>query len=77
MDRLDQLVDSHLEERLLQPERLEPILASVLDPRQERAERRREHLPNCTRGVTETDQRLNRPFDAMESSIANLDADGL
>ena len=33
MDRLDQLVAIHLEERLLQPERLETILASVLDRR--------------------------------------------
>jgi len=38
MDRLDQLIASHLEERLLQPERLETILASVLDRRQERAQ---------------------------------------
>jgi hypothetical protein len=44
MGRLDQLVADHLEERLLQPERLEAILASALDRRQERTERRREHL---------------------------------
>jgi len=41
MDRLDQLVANHLEDRLLQPERLETILSSVLDRRQERTERRR------------------------------------
>jgi hypothetical protein len=33
-----------LEDRLLRPERLETILASVLDRRQERTEHRREHL---------------------------------
>lgn len=38
MDRLDHLVANHLEERLLQPERLEIILASVLDRRLKRTE---------------------------------------
>jgi site-specific DNA recombinase len=41
MDKLDDLVASHLEGRLLQPERLETILATVLDRRQERSERRK------------------------------------
>ena len=38
IDRLDHLVANHLEERVLQPERLEIILASVLDRRQERTD---------------------------------------
>lgn len=33
MEKLDDLVASHLEDRLLQPERLEAILATVLDGR--------------------------------------------
>jgi site-specific DNA recombinase len=77
MDRLDQLVAGHLEDRLLQPERLETILASVLDRRQERTERRREHLAELHKRITETDQRLNRLFDAIESGVADLDAHGL
>ena len=77
MDRLDQLVAGHLEDRLLQPERLETILASVLDRRQERTERRREHLAELHKRITETDQRLNRLFDAIESGVADLDAPGL
>jgi site-specific DNA recombinase len=44
MEKLDNLVASHIEDRLLQPERLEEVLASVLDRRQERTERRREHI---------------------------------
>ncbi|HEX6958498.1 MAG TPA: recombinase family protein, partial [Ferrovibrio sp.] len=72
MDRLDQLVASHLETRLLQPERLETVLASVLDRRQERAERRREHLAELNKRITETDQRLNRLYEAIESGIADL-----
>jgi len=37
MEKLDNLVAGHLEDRLLQPERLEEILTSVLDRRQRRA----------------------------------------
>ena len=43
MERLDDLVAAHLEERLLDPERLEEVLSIVLDRRQERAERRAAH----------------------------------
>ena len=77
MQRLDDLVAGHLEEGLLQPERLETILASVLDRRQERTERRREHLAELNKRIAETDQRLNRLFDAIESGVADLDAPGL
>ncbi len=41
MQRLDDLIAAHLEHRLLEPERLEQILASLLDRREEWAERRR------------------------------------
>lgn len=77
MDRLDHLVASHLEERLLQPKRLETILSSLLDRRQERSERRREHLAELHRRITETDQRLGRLYDAIESGVAALDDVGL
>jgi site-specific DNA recombinase len=77
MNSLDQLVATHLEERLLQPERLETILANVLDRRQERTERRREHLAELHKRITETDQRLNRLYDAIESGVADLDTPGL
>src|SRR4030081_1767315 len=38
MDKLDSVVAEHIEHRLLQPKRLEQILSSVLDRREERAE---------------------------------------
>ncbi len=44
MEKFDNLVTSHLEDRPLDPERLSEILASVLDRRQDRAERNREHI---------------------------------
>nr|WP_312352026.1 recombinase family protein [Brucella intermedia] len=77
MDRLDHLVACHLEERLLQPNRLETILSSLLDRRQERLERQREHLADLNRRITETDQRLGRLYDAIESGVAALDDIGL
>ena len=77
MDKLDHLVADHLEERLLQPARLETILSGLLDRRQERSERRREHLAELHRRITETDQRLNRLYDAIESGVAALDDAGL
>lgn len=73
MDKLDGLVVGHIEERLLEPKRLETVLASVLDRRQERTERRREHLAELHRRITEADQRLNRLYDAIEAGVADLD----
>ena len=77
MDKLDHLVASHLEDRLLQPERLATILSSLLERRQERSVRRREHLADLRRRITETDQRLNRLYDAIESGVAAMDDVGL
>ncbi len=47
MEKLDTLVADYIEQRLLQPQRLEKILSAVLDRREERAERRRGTSPNC------------------------------
>ncbi len=73
MDKLDDLVASHLQERLLQPERLETILATVLDRRQERFERQHEHIAELNRRAAESEARLKRLYDAIESGIADLD----
>src|SRR5271154_577016 len=73
MEKLDNLVAGHIEDRLLQPERLEEILASVLDRRQEGPERRREHIAELNKRAAETDLRLKRLYDAIESGVADLD----
>ena len=73
MDKLDDLVASHLEERLLQPERLEAILAMVLDRRQERSERQREHIGELNKRAAESEARLKRLYDAIEAGVADLD----
>lgn len=73
MDELDDLVASHLEDRLLQPERLEMILATVLDRRQERSERQHEHIAELNRRAAESEARLKRLYDAIEAGVADLD----
>ncbi len=73
MDKLDELVASHLEDQLLQPERLEIILASVLDRRQEQSERRREHIAELSKRAAESELRLKRLYDAIEAGVADID----
>lgn len=73
MEKLDNLVVDHLENRLLQPERLETVLSAILDRREERAERRREHITELNKRATESDLRLKRLYDAIEAGVADLD----
>ena len=73
MEKLDPLVAGHLEDRLLDPTRLEEVLATVLDRRQERTERRPDHIAELNKRATETDLRLKRLYDAIESGVADLD----
>ena len=72
MDKLDDLVTSRLEDRLLQPERLETILTIVLDRRQERSERQRKHISELNRRAAESEARLKRLYDAIEAGVADL-----
>lgn len=72
MEKLDDLVAGHLEERLLRPERLETVLAAVLDRRQEQGERRRAHIAELNKRATESDLRLKRLYDAIEAGVADI-----
>ena len=72
MEKLDNLVADHLERRLLQPARLEQILSSVLDRRQERTERRTTHIAELRKRAAEADAKLKRFYDAIENGIADL-----
>lgn len=73
MEKLDDLVACHLEERLLDPERLEEVLSAVLDRRLGRSDRRREHIAELNKRAAETELRLKRLYDAIESGVADLD----
>jgi site-specific DNA recombinase len=72
MEKLDDLVAGHLEERLLRPERLEIVLATVLDRRQEQGERRRAHIAELNKRAAESDLRLKRLYDAIEAGVADI-----
>lgn len=73
MDRLDKMIVSHIEDRLLDPDRLEDLLGSVLGRRSDQAERRREHIAELQRRATESEMRLKRLYDAIEAGVADLD----
>ena len=73
MEKLNDLVADHLESRLLQPERLETILPAILDRREERAERRQEHIAELNKRATESELRLKRVYDAIEAGVVDLD----
>jgi DNA invertase Pin-like site-specific DNA recombinase len=72
MVKLDDLVASHLEDRLLDPERLEEVLATVLDRREERSDRRRVLAAELAKRAAEADARVKRLYDAIESGVADL-----
>jgi len=73
MEKLDGIVCDHIEGRLLQPDRLEEVLGTVLDRRHERSERRREHIAELNKRAADTELRLKRLYDAIESGVADLD----
>jgi len=72
MEKLDTLVADHIERRLLQPSRLEEILSSVLDRREERTERRATHIAELRKRAAEVDAKLKRLYDAIENGVADL-----
>ena len=72
MDKLDTLVADHIEQRLLHPKRLETILSSVLDRREERAERRAAHIAQLRKRAAEAEAKLKRLYDAIENGVADL-----
>jgi site-specific DNA recombinase len=72
MEKLDKLVADHVEHRLLQPNRLEKILSSVLDRREERAERQTVHIAELRKRASEADAKLKRLYDAIENGVTDL-----
>jgi site-specific DNA recombinase len=72
MEKLDTLVADHIEHRLLQPSRLEKILSSVLDRREERTERQATHIAELRKRATDADAKLKRLCDAIENGVTDL-----
>jgi hypothetical protein len=72
MEKLDSVVAEHIEQRLLQPKRLEEILSAVLHRREERAERRTTHIAELRKRAAEAEAKLKRLYDAIENGIADV-----
>jgi site-specific DNA recombinase len=72
MEKLDSVVAEHIEQRLLQPKRLEQILSAVLHRRMERAERRTTHIAELRKCAAEAEAKLKRLYDAIENGIADV-----
>jgi site-specific DNA recombinase len=72
MEKLDSVVAEHIEQRLLQPKRLEQILSAVLHRRKELAERRTAHITELRKRAAEAEAKLKRLYDAIENGIADV-----
>src|SRR3984893_12409031 len=72
MEKLDTLVADHIEHRLLLPNRLEKILSSVLERREERSERQATHIAELRKRASEADAKLKRHYDAIENGVTDL-----
>lgn len=72
MDKLDRVVADHIEQRMLQPKRPEEILSSVLDRREERADRRSAHIAALRKRAAEADAKLKRLYDTIENGVTDL-----
>ncbi|WP_395446028.1 recombinase family protein [Caulobacter sp. UC70_42] len=69
MDLLDASVIDHLENRLLNPERLATMMDNIIDRRSEWIERRHRHVADLRKRATEADQRLQRLYLSIEQGI--------
>jgi site-specific DNA recombinase len=72
MEKLDSVVAAHIEQRLLQPKRLEQILSRVLDRREERTKGRATHITELRKRAAEAGAKLKRLYDAIENGIADV-----
>ncbi|WEK40760.1 MAG: hypothetical protein P0Y50_03875 [Candidatus Brevundimonas colombiensis] len=69
MHKLDEAIIAHLEDRLLEPRRLEQLMEQLLDRRQEWADQRRGHVTELRKRATEAEAKLNRLYEAIENGM--------
>ena len=72
MEKLDTLVADHLDRRLLDPDRLEEVMADMIERRDEWAARRRGHIGELRKRAAEADAKLKRLYEAIEAGVADL-----
>jgi hypothetical protein len=73
MDKLDGIVTSQLIDRLLEPQRLSAMLASLASNRAIKASAVDTRITALEREAHEADERLRRVYKAMEDGIAEMD----
>lgn len=73
MDELDTIVVSHLEERLLAPERLEELLGGLLKRREEHAGRLKGRIAELRKQAADAEAKLTRLYEAIENGLAEMD----
>jgi site-specific DNA recombinase len=72
MDKLDRLVTERLADRLLTPERVEDLLAGLLERQTAKDEDRATRLGGLKAKLSEAESRLGRLYAAIESGVADL-----
>ena len=72
MDRLDELVATHLEQRILDSRRVTALLEGLLDRRLAQADKQKGRIGDLRRQAAEADCRLTRLYDAIENGLADL-----
>lgn len=73
MDKLDTLVTHHLADRLLDPERLTAMLASLASRRAVKAAAVDERVGHLEKEAHEADDRLRRLYKLVEGGVAEVD----
>jgi hypothetical protein len=73
MDTLDALIGSHLDERLLAPDRLSELLAGLLKRREEYVARQQSRIADLKKRAADAEAKLTRLYEAIENGLAELD----
>jgi site-specific DNA recombinase len=77
MDDLNRMVVSYMEERLLEPDRLEGLLSGLLRRREEQAERQKGRIAELRKQAADAEGKLTRLYEAIENGLAELDDSNL
>ena len=76
-DRLDAIVIEHIENRLLEPDRIVGLLSGVLQRRTKQADEYWESIARLHRQATDADAKLTRLYDAIENGLADMGDENL
>ena len=77
MDDLNMVVVSYMEERLLEPARLEELLSGLIKRREDQAERQKGRIAQLRKQAADAEGKLTRLYEAIENGMAELDDSNL